>query len=311
MPDPGQQVLADRRVRLQRPMIRHRQAVGGRQAKLQSHHPAHDERCHLPGHPRKEVLGLRQAGDGRAAEPLGKDPRAAADHQEHACRQRAAAEFRRDVDGTVAEPDDDHALAAQVHRILRIAVGMRVHLRAVEVAGRHRIGALRVPVVAVGDDQRVEQLDLAVAERHLPAAIVHPAALRDLGAEPDVPGEAEPLDIGLEILMDLAMARIGGQVGRHREVLVLHQVRVGVDVQRVVSRAGALRLVVDAPESTDVRRALKAHDRDAAVLQGLDDGQPARAGADDAGAGSRGGRSHLHGGNSGTKRRRRPSDGQS
>jgi hypothetical protein len=159
-----------------------------------------------------------------------------------------------------------------------------MELRAVEAPRRRGIRTLRVPVVAGGDHERIEGLPLAPGQGDFPAAVAAAAAALDRRAEADVSGEPEALDVGLEVFVDLAVIRVGGQVFRHREVLVLHELRVGVDVQRVVGGARAETLVVDAPEPADVRCPLEAGHRQPAVEEGLDDGQSARARADDAGA---------------------------
>src|SRR4029079_6288126 len=100
--------------------------------------------------------------------------------------------------------------------------------------------------------------------------------------EADVRIQIETFYVGFEVAMDLRMPGIGGDIPRHRKIPVLHHAGVGVDVQRVVSRAGAEGPVVDTPQPADVGRLLVANGGNAAVPERLDHRQPARSCANNA-----------------------------
>ncbi len=188
------------------------------------------------------------------------------------------ARLDRDVHRAVADPDDEHPSALE-RSVVDVAV--RVRLRAVEAAGVAGLGPARVPVVAVGDDQRVVAAALARLERDRP----HPvgAALGALhpGREDDLVAEAEVVDVGVEVRGDVRVVREVRIPLRHREVAVLHPPPRGVDVQRAVGGRHPVGVAED-PVAADAVGLLEAVEGDAALVQRLRGGDPGRAGADDA-----------------------------
>ena len=181
---------------------------------------------------------LRRAADlvDRLAEQVLRDHvRAAAGGEVGLARDEARLD--RDVHRRVAHPEHDDGLVAEEVRVVALVV-VRVDLHALEVvgAGERRLGPARVPVVAVGDDQRVVAMRRAVVERDLPHAVGPPRGVLDAGLEADAVADAEVVDVVVEVARDV---RVVGEVGirlRHREVGVLHALARGVDVQRAVRR---------------------------------------------------------------------------
>ena len=138
-------------------------------------HPPGGEAGQRPRHQPLELQGqprvdLDQRVERAAEEVLRHHPGAAAGGDEHLLGDALARELRGDVDGAVPDADDQHPLAVEVERVARADVVVGVERLAVEAAGE--VGEARVPVVAVADDQEVELLGRAVAERDPPAAAV-------------------------------------------------------------------------------------------------------------------------------------------
>jgi hypothetical protein len=123
-----------------------------------------------------------------------------------------------------------HPFAARDYRVARIAIAVRMHLFAAEDPGVG-LGPLRVPVVAVGDDERVVLLRIAASGGDLPDAVVAPPRLHDRGLEADMRVQAEVLGVVAEVTVNLSVAGIGGNIFRHGIVPVFHHARVGIDVQ--------------------------------------------------------------------------------
>src|SRR5262249_24919540 len=137
-----------------------------------------------------------------------------------------------------------------------------------------------IPVMAVGDDQRIELEALVAAGRDFPDTVLAAMCVLERSLEADVRIQLAVLCVTVKVAMDVGMTRISRDVLRHPVVAVLHDPRVGVDVQRVVGCARARGLVLDAPEPAEVARLLEARDRNAALLERLHDRQAARSGAD-------------------------------
>jgi hypothetical protein len=82
-----------------------------------------------------------------------------------------------------------------------------MELLTVELARVLRLRPARVPVMAIGNDQGVEDLGLAGIERDLPGAVRAAACVRDFGAEPDVLAQSEAVRIVVEIGLECAAGR--------------------------------------------------------------------------------------------------------
>ena len=168
-------------------------------------------------------------------------------------------------------------------------VVVRVHLHAGEhVAARERrLGPARVPVVAVGDDQRVVAARLAALERHVPACRRRRRRALDAGLERDPVAEAEVVDVVVEVLGDVGVVREVGIRLRHREVRELHPLARGVDVQRAVRRRHPVAVLED-PVAADAVGLLEAVEVEPALVQRLGGGDAGRAGTDHAHVGKPG-----------------------
>ena len=267
--------LGDLVVRGRQPVVLHR-AHGGEQrllqqllADLEGDRTVGDQ----TGKP-AELLGLVER---LALDVLGDDP-GAASGGEVGLRGRVGR-----VDGqvhrAVAHPQDDHALVAE---LLRVLVVVRVHLAPRELAGEGRLGPARVPVVAVGDHHGVIDVRLAVLELDLEHAVVPARDMRDAGLEADPVAEAEVVDVVVEVLGDLSVVREVGKGLRHLEVRVLHALARRVDVQRAIGGRHPVAVAED-PVAADPVGLLVAVEGDPALVKGLGAGDPRRAGADDAG----------------------------
>ena len=153
-------------------------------------------------------------------------------------------------------------------------------LVAVERAGiRRRAG---VPVVAVGDDERVVLAGLAGRQRDRPAVAGQRLAVGDRGVERDRLAQAEVVDVVVEVLQQLRVVREVRPFARHRIVLEREAPLRRVDVQRLVARRRAVR-VVEVPVATDVVGHLEAVVRQPEVLQPLGHREATTARSDDAG----------------------------
>ena len=197
---------------------------------------------------------VRELVDRAAEEVLRQDPRAAAGGEERALGDVGGLD--RDVHRAVAHPEDQRAPAGEE---VAVAVVVGVDLRAGErlVAGEHRLRPARVPVVAVGDDERVEALDRPVRELEVPDAVRAAAGVRDGRLEADRVADAEVVDVGVEVRRDLRVVRVVGIAPRHREVRELHPVARGVDVQPAVGGRHPVAVAED-PVAADAVRRLEA-----------------------------------------------------
>jgi hypothetical protein len=219
------------------------------------------------------------AVDRLAAHVLGDDPRAAARGEVRVLRD--VGRLDRDVHRAVAHAEDDHVLAAQ-EVVVDVVVG--VHDRALERVGplERRLGPALVPVVAVGDEQHVEAPRLARVGRHLPRAVGQALGALDAGVEADAVAHPEVVDVAVEVLGDLVVAREVGIRRRHREVRVLHPLARRVDVQVAVGGRHAV-LVAEHPVAADAVGLLEALDVDAPLVEGLEGRDAGGPGADDRG----------------------------
>ena len=190
-------------------------------------------------------------------------------------------QLARDIHCRIAHADHDDIFAAQIDRVVRVAIAVDVEMRVVETAGvaRH----VRIPMVPVAHEQRVIFARLAGRERHRPAAARLPLGLLYLGVEGDQRPQAEVIHIVAEILPQLRMAGEIGPVRRHRIILERQPPFRRVDMQRLVAGRLAVRILV-VPIAADIVRHLEAIERNPLVLQPLC-GREARASrADDTGA---------------------------
>ncbi len=113
-----------------------------------------------------------------------------------------------------------------------------------------RFRPARVPVMAVGDEQRVVAARLAALEPQRPDAVLVARGVLDPRLEDDLIAEAEMVDVVVEVRRDL---RVMGEVRiglRHREVRVLHPLARGVDEQVAVGRRHPV-LVAEHPVAAD------------------------------------------------------------
>ena len=186
-----------------------------------------------------------------------------------------------DVHRAVAHAEDDDVLVAQ-HVVGEVLVGVHLLDRGRVVAGERGLGPARVPVVAVGDDQRVVlALEPPCPWRHAPAAVGRGARrVSTPRLEADAVAEAEVVDVVVEVRRDLRVVRVVGVRLRHREVRVLHPLARGVDVQPLVGRAHPVAVAED-PVAADPVGLLEAVERDALLVEGLGGGDAGGAGADD------------------------------
>ena len=86
------------------------------------------------------------------------------------------ARLDRDVHRAVAHADHQHVLIAEV---ARVDEPVRVHLEAVEAPRVGRLGPARVPVMAVGHQQRVVAAGLAGIQLDSPDAVAIQRRMRD------------------------------------------------------------------------------------------------------------------------------------
>jgi hypothetical protein len=186
-----------------------------------------------------------------------------------------------DVHGRVADADDQDLLAPPVVGVDEV-VG--VHLLAVEAARVGRVGPARVPVVAVGHEQRVDGLRLARVERELPAATGPARGVLDARLEADAVADAEVVDVGVEVAGDLGVVREVRIGLRHGEVRVLHALPRRVDVQVAVGGRHPVD-VLEHPVAPHTVALLEAGHGDPPLVEGLERGDAGRAGSDDGGGG--------------------------
>ena len=112
---------------------------------------------HPPGHGLTQ-LARHPGRQGRligrfAVHIFGQDPDAAAGGDPQGFGDGPLGELRGDIHGRIAHAHHDDVLAAHIHRIEGIAVGVGVEGGAVEMAGKVR--QARIPVVAVADEEDV------------------------------------------------------------------------------------------------------------------------------------------------------------
>ncbi len=104
-----------------------------------------------------------------------------------------------------------------------------VHGPAGELAGELRIP--RVPVMTIGDDQKVEVPHLVSLGAQLPPTTGQPARMLDSVAELDGSIQAEGRTVVVEILLDLGVVRKVGELFGHREIAERQLMFRGVDMQ--------------------------------------------------------------------------------
>src|SRR3712207_6349558 len=123
-----------------------------------------------------------------AEEVLGDDVRAAPRAEGRGLRDVRGVDG--DVHRAVAHAQDDHLLAGQ---LLGARVVVRVQLLALEGvrARERRLGHAGVPVVAVGDEERVVGVGRALVRRDLPDTVGPALGALDAGVEADAVAEAE------------------------------------------------------------------------------------------------------------------------
>ena len=175
--DPRQQVGGDRRVRLGELVVGLGQPVVGRVARSRSSAPA-GTAPRITGSGSRLVSALPSSSVGLPFRYLGSTqaPRRIASNVRSAIREDSTAMSQR----RVADPEHEHPLALE--HVGRLVV-VDVHLLALEavLAGKRRLRPARVPVVAVGDEDRVvgrptpARRDSQLAPAHPPAAARAPA----------------------------------------------------------------------------------------------------------------------------------------
>ena len=269
-------VVGDRRVRVAEAVVGLGQPVALHVAQGDLEHPLEELAADLERDPRRAAELVRRL----AEQVLGEDVGAAAGGEVGVLGDEARLD--RDVHRRVAHPEHHDGLVAEEVRVVALVV-VRVHLHALEGlgAGEGGLGPARVPVVAVGDEQRVVAVRLAVLQRDLPDAVGAARGALDAGLEADAVADAEVVDVVVEVLRDVGVV---GEVGiglRHREVRVLHALARGVDVQRAVGGGHPVG-VAPHPVAADAVGLLVGGDVVAALGQGLDGGDAGGAGADDA-----------------------------
>jgi hypothetical protein len=189
-----------------------------------------------------------------------------------------------DVHRAVAHPDHEHPLARQVVGLVRIDVVVRVQLDSGKFAGKWRVRPVRLPVVSVGDRDRVVRKRPAVVERDFEGSRFGAFDSLNTGLERDLFAKPEVVDVGVEVARDqLVMRKIRVAIG-HRVVRVLHPRARGVDVQAAVGTAPAV-LVLEHPIAADSVALFVAVERDRLVGEGFGHGDPRRPRADQANSG--------------------------
>ena len=161
-----QQLARDGRVGLQEVVVGRDQPVVLHPARGDEGEGAGEEPLQLQ---RDVRVRVDQLPDRLAEQVLGHDPGAAAGREEDVLGDALARELGDDVDGAVADPDDEDALADHVEGLGGREVVVRVDRLARELAGE--LGDAGVPVVAVPDDEELELVGLAVLGGDRPAAV--------------------------------------------------------------------------------------------------------------------------------------------
>ena len=250
------------------------QAVALRRSGVAADQLLEDALADLEGNPQV----VAQLIDRFAEHVLGDDPHTLARRQVRALGHVGG--LHSDVHRRVAHTQHDDPLAGEDGVV---DVGVGVQLRAGEAVRprERRFGPARVPVVAVGDHQRVVATGLAGIELHRPQAVLVAGGVLHSGLEGDELAQAEVIDVGLEVRGDLrVMGEVGIGVG-HGEVRILHARTRGVDEQVAVGGGHAVA-VLEHPVAADAVGLLEAVERDPALVQRLDGGDPRGARADHA-----------------------------
>ena len=265
--DPRDDRVRDRRVRLEEPALRLRQADGLRHADRQLQQRLRDR---LPQPPRDVDRDPRPDHlVGRLAQqPLRDHPAAVADGQER--RVGEVRDVGRDVHRAVAHPDDQDAPARVV------AARGRSRARA---AARHRSRrGRRGPATPARRCGRTRRPARRTPRRRRPIRHRSSCALRTSVAEPDPVGEAEPLDVALQPAPDRVAARVVRRPLRHRVLGELRPRPARDQVQRLVRRR---RPVLQRPHAADPRAALEGRRVDPGRGQRTQRRQPGGPRSDD------------------------------
>ena len=182
-----------------------------------------------------------------------------------------------DVAGRVAAADDQHPKPGVGRRRLEI-----VGVQETSGEGARVVGEARLPVVAVGHQEMVEELGLTARQGDAPAPVAVQGRVLDLALEADVVLDAEAPGIGLEVGLELGVAGVVRVVGGHGEVVVLGQALRRDDVGGLED-AGVRRLGVEDPVAADLGVTLVDHQvGETGADQVLGGGDARRPGADHA-----------------------------
>ena len=104
-----------------------------------------------------------------------------------------------------------------------------MHLDTREFAGE--VGQSWIPVVPVGDDEKIGVARLAPLRREFPATAVEALSVGDSVAEFDLLAKAEGVGVVVEVLLDQGVVREVGVVVGHREITKRQLVLGRIDVQ--------------------------------------------------------------------------------
>ena len=183
---------------------------------------------------------------------FGHHPGAPARREEHLLGDALARELGDDVDRAVADPDDEHALAAEdrAGRSGRCSGGSGSSVRR-SVPGKLRAG--RVPVVAVADEQRVEALRRRCPDRRRRSrvGVLHRRCRSGSARAARTRRRTRAASVDLGVVREVGIALV------HREVAERDRALGGVDVQRAVGRRAAVR-VPEVPVAADLVGGLEA-----------------------------------------------------
>jgi hypothetical protein len=158
--------------------------------------------------------------------------------------------LHRDVGRRVADAEHEHVPVDEALVGLAVEVGVELIAGEALLAGEGRRGKLRIPMVPVGDHDRVIGESTAVVERHSPAAVALGGDERDIRAKADPIAKAEVVDVVVEVTGDLAVVGVVRKVLRHRIARLLHHLAGGVDEQRAVGGRQPVVVLV-APVAAD------------------------------------------------------------
>jgi hypothetical protein len=277
-PGPGQELAADRGVGLQGLVVGLGEAI--------VLHGANRALDRAPGQGQAE-LARHPGGHGGfvgrlAVHIFRKHPDAAAGGHGQGLGDRSLGEFGSDIHGRIAHADDDDVLAPHVDGIERVAIGVAVKGRALELAGI--FGDARAPMVAVAHEQDVVEPCFTSGKRHLPQAVGIATRGLDGGVEGDGLAQTEVIHIVLEVLEQLSVVRKVRPVGGDREILEGEAPFGGVDVQAGVAGLHAVG-IVEVPVAADLIGLLEAVIGNPEILQPLGGRESRATRADDAGLG--------------------------